>query len=344
MNSVADGLIQLAGAKFLDLTDAERILLGAAASGKVARCSDQTVLKSNQTDRETSGNSCTINARVIRWLCVDHEAVSHIDPKGILIDAANIDQELDLTSVAIPCPLVLRRCAIPAGMNLERAETRFISLEGSFSGPIRAAGLIVHGAIHLGNGFRADGEVGLYGANISGDLVCEGGVFLNTDGRALNIGAAKVGGDVLLRDGFRAQGEVALYRTAIIGDLRCDGGVFLNRGKRALNADSVAVGGGVFLRKSSRGEGFRAEGEVGLYRATVGKDLTCDGGIFLNRHGRALGADGITVGGTMQLRNGFQAEGEVGLHGAKIGGDLTCDGGVFLNSGKRALNAGGATV
>ena len=81
---------------------------------------------------------------------------------------------------------------------------------------------------------------------------------------------------------------------------------------------------------------FRAVGEVGLYKARIGSDFTCDGGIFLNPGGRALGAGGITVGGAIELRNGFEAMGVVGFYSARISGNLTCDGGHFLNAGKMA--------
>jgi hypothetical protein len=367
-----------------------------------------------------------------------------LTPKGVRVDAARIEGQLDLGCVTVPFPIELWRCAIVGGINLQRADTRFLSFEGCYTGTIAGAGLVVHGDVHLRNGFYVKGEVGLKTAKISGDLVCDGGIFLSYKGainaegatvggkvslrdgfraegevnlyraeigsdlacdkgvfqnpgaRALNAGGVKVGGQislrdvkvqgqinlyraeigsdlacdggtfatgehdhptlaaggvtvggqVSLRDGFRAKGEVGLYGAKISGDLACDGGIFLNPGKRALNAGRVTVGGTVLLRKSSRpqADGFRAEGEVGLYGANISGDLLCDGGVFLNVTGRALAARGVTLGGQVSLRDGFQAESEVGLYGAKIGGDLTCDGGIFLNPGKRALNAGRVTV
>jgi len=219
---------------------------------------------------------------------------------------------------------------------------------GKFFNPggraLSAGGVTVGGAIELRNGFLAIGEVGLYGTRISGNLACDGGIFFNPNGRALAAGGSSVGGAIELRNGFEAMGEVGLYSARISGNLACDGGHFFNAGKRALNAGLVTVGGAVSLRKSTQGMCFRAIGEVGLYRAKIGSNFTCDGGIFLNPGGRALSAGGVTVGGAIELRSGFQAMGEVDLYSARISGNLTCAGGHFLNGGKRALNAGAVTV
>ena len=82
---------------------------------------------------------------------------------------------------------------------------------------------------------------------------------------------------------------------------------------------------GVFLR------GLTAEGEVRLAGAQVGGNLECAGGFFKNpaiKHGpasgTALNADGINVGGAVNLRRGFAAEGKVRLLGAQVGSDVSC--------------------
>jgi len=342
MNTPGEKLIELIAPRFPKLTDDENKLLHAVASGEVAQCGDQAAAQNDPQSSDTWGQPGTVDAKVIRWLCVDPEAVRHIDPKGIRLDAAKVSGQLDLNCVTVPFPLVLRGCTIRAGVNLQRAETRFLSFEGSYTGPITGAGLVVRGDIHLRNGFQANGEVGLYGAKISGDIACDGGIFLNAGGRALNVGGASVGGQVSLRKGFQAEGEVTFYRAEIGSDLACDGGIFLNAGERALNAGGVSVRGQVSLRGS-----FRAEGEVGLYGAKIGGNLVCDGGIFVNAGRRALNAGGVTVGGQVSLRDGFRADGEVNLYRAAISGDLACDGGAFLNIGglsQPALAAGGVTV
>jgi hypothetical protein len=102
----------------------------------------------------------------------------------------------------------------------------------------------------------------------------------------------------------------------------------------AIDADGVEVRGGIFL-----GAGFRAEGEVRLRGAQIGRNLNCGGGTFKNSSGTALYADSIEVQGGVFLRNGFHAEGEVSLLDAQIGGTLECDGGTFRSSSGSALIA-----
>jgi len=83
-----------------------------------------------------------------------------------------------------------------------------------------------------------------------------------------------------------------------------------------IKADGLQAGR-VFLR-----DGFKARGEVRLLGATIGGNLDCNRGHFINPDGRALGADGLNVDGYVFFCNGFKADGEVRLLGAIIGRDL----------------------
>ncbi len=203
--------------------------------------------------------------------------------------------------------------------------------------------LKVEGCIHLCNGFKAQGSVCLVGARIGGSLNCAKGQFINPEGCALNGNGLKVEGAVLLENGFRAQGEVRLHSATIGGYLNCEAGQFINKKKEpiALFADGLKVEGGVFLRK-----GFKGEGEVRLPGATIGGNLECDQGQFINDSGCALNADAVKVDGYVFLRNGFKAEGEVCLLVARIGRNLECDNGQFVNrkKGAKAFNADGLKV
>ncbi|HUK67346.1 MAG TPA: hypothetical protein VLW50_01095 [Streptosporangiaceae bacterium] len=76
--------------------------------------------------------------------------------------------------------------------------------------------LKVGGSTLLRNGFTAAGAVSLLGADITGNLECDGAKFNGTDasGNALNADGLKVGHSVLLRHGFitRRHGEAARRR------------------------------------------------------------------------------------------------------------------------------------
>jgi sRNA-binding regulator protein Hfq len=225
----------------------------------------------------------------------------------------------------------------------------------------------VTGSVLLGNGFAAEGQVGLYGAEIEGTLDCNGGRFQNPaaanvaeSGMALSAVGAKVAGSVLLRNGFAAEGQVGLFGAEIEGNLECDGGKFQNPAKAgiagsgiALDAPNAKVTGDVLLRS-----GFTAEGQVRLYGAEIEGTLDCNRGKFQNPanagivgSGIALDAPNAKVTGDVLLHSGFTAAGEVRLHGAEIGGTLACDAGKFQNpavanvtASGMALNAEGAKV
>ena len=114
----------------------------------------------------------------------------------------------------------------------------------------------------LDNGFTATGTVRLLGADISGQLNCNGGTFDNADGNALAADRATIKGSVFLNDGFTATGEVRLLGADISGQLNCNGGTFDNADADALSADGATIKGDVFLN-----DGFTATGTVRLLGA-----------------------------------------------------------------------------
>ena len=199
--------------------------------------------------------------------------------------------------------------------------------------------LTAQGNVNLHDGFSAEGEVRLLGANVGGGLSCGGGRFHNLEGCALNADGITTKGGVNLRDGFSAEGEVRLLGANVGGDLSCEGGRFHNPKGKALSADRLTTRGGAHLC-----DGFSAEGEVRLPGASVGGNLSCEGGKFHNPKGKALSADGITVKGDVNLHDDFSAEGEVRLPDANVGGRLFCLGGRFHNLEGCALNAEGVIV
>ena len=80
-----------------------------------------------------------------------------------------------------------------------------------------------------------------------------------------------------------------------------------------ISGDGLKADGYVCLRS-----GFKAEGEVRLLGATVGGNVECDSGQFINKDAYALNADGLKVEGNVFLRSRFRAQGAVSLFGASI--------------------------
>jgi hypothetical protein len=208
-----------------------------------------------------------------------------------------------------------------------------------------ADGVVVNGDVFLGRGFSAEGSVSLTGAQVEGSIFCDGGTFDNPPlegnyggGTALNADHASVKQSVFLRAGFSAAGEVRLLNAQIGRNLECPGATFRNPPRKnvahsgyALSGDGMTVAGAVLLR-----EGFSVEGLVRLIGARIGGNLECMGATLRNPPSHiapggyvSLGADAVTVGGSVMLRDGFNAEGNVRLVSAQINGDLDCSGGSF---------------
>ena len=109
---------------------------------------------------------------------------------------------------------------------------------------VNADRAVVKGAVFLRDGFRAQGDVRLLGANIGGDLDCSNATFANPprpgvpgSGIALAADGIVVKGTVFLNKGFRAEGEVRLLGGQVGGQLTCTGGSISG----AMNADAATV-------------------------------------------------------------------------------------------------------
>ncbi len=200
--------------------------------------------------------------------------------------------------------------------------------------------------------FTAKGKVNLGGAQIDGQLSCDGGLFITPRGKALSAERAVVKSSVFLSDGFAAEGTVYLEGAQIGGDLDCETGTFTNPLQKdtdgkdiegsgyALNANGILVRGSVLLRRST------AKGRVVFLSAQIG-DLACDAAHFNDDEGgEAFNAVRINARGGIFLNHGFVAIGDVWLLGAQVGGELNCGGGTFKSTSKRhyALVAYGIKV
>ena len=161
--------------------------------------------------------------------------------------------------------------------------------------------------------------------------------FLSFQGswvREITADGIDIEGEAYLNDGFHAKGTVFFINAKIGGNLVCDGGSFAN----GLAADAIEIKGDASLRR-----GFRAAGEVRLLGAQVAGNLDCDCSSFTNLSRYSLKADGISVKGSVLVRQSVN-EGEMRLLNADIGGNLECDGSSFKNRAGPALSADGMSV
>ena len=233
-----------------------------------------TIFSMERPEKGSADN--TIRAGLIRALLL---GTGDCKPpaRGLWIEGAWITGELDLESEALPVPLELVRCTLEEDVLLRACTLSGLDLTGSQLPTLDAQGLQCNGPLHLRDGFQATGLVDLVGAEIGGQLNCDGGKFLAED-MALECNGITVGADVFLRGKFEARGEVNLRGAKIDGQLACTGGKFLAKGM-ALNCIAIRVGADVFLRGKFDARRriflnrFEAWGRIALNRAEIAGNL-----------------------------------------------------------------------
>ena len=193
----------------------------------------------------------------------------------------------------------------------------------------------IAGHVRLSKGFIATGEVDFLGANVGGEVECQGGTFSNRSEVALCFSNAKIEGSVHLGPDFLAHGEVKLDGTEIGGSLRCERGRFCNpktskpsiwldpadSESRALYFSGAKISGGVLLN------GARAWGQVRFRNAAIGGTLECDSASFKSAASgyRVLLFDHARIQGGVRMRR-LEAIGQVRFTSAETGGDLRLEG------------------
>src|SRR5262249_31864846 len=147
----------MASKRFQNLTVAERRLLKYAdvsnqhrgefsVGGTSAEPKDPTNDPSQSASWPIQRN---IRAELIRWLLVDHAAVSRVDPKGISALGARIVGNLDLSHVHVERTIALVRCRLEA-VNLDLAEIQSLDLSGSYATSVHADHVVSHNSMFLG--------------------------------------------------------------------------------------------------------------------------------------------------------------------------------------------------
>jgi len=245
-------LIKLTAARFPNLSSAERAMLWYCDIDNVDRgefavagtSSLPTDPFNDPAHADQWNASRQIRALLIRWLCVDHQALGLIDPKGIRVMGARIIGGLDLSLVSVPIPVALHNCRFTEVINLVGMEIPDLELDGSYAVEIHASGLKVRNNLSMGKGFHAVGAIFLDHAKIGLDLDCGGGnlhysknprePFLDRLKVALFAYLIQVGGNVWLNRGFESHGSVDLGGARIGGNLHFDSGHFIN-------PDNVAI-------------------------------------------------------------------------------------------------------
>ena len=259
----------------------------------------------------------SVRADLIRWLCSNHNAAEHIDPRGIRLYGVTIRGRLDISFLNIAFPLVLDYCAIPDGIRAVGAHLRRLELTGTHTSGIEAQRAVVEDGIFLNDGFVADGTVYLGGDNINGVLDCAGGSFHDSQ-------APSVDSEQEPYSAFSYSTRSQSRRTLAL-DLS------------GIKASDVFMGDPAADTKGLPKLFFKAMGQVRLVEANISGDLDMTGatisvfpngrrsdvpegpkGYALDESKIALDASALTVR-RLWLRNGFRADGAISLVNAKVG-------------------------
>jgi hypothetical protein len=325
-------LVALAARKFPNLSNAERAMLWFSDIDNVDRA--EFAIAGTSSNPDDSSNdpahadewpaSRQIRASLIRWICVDYESRSLIDPEGIRVVGARIVGGLDLSLVNVPFPIVLRNCVFTEIINLSGAEIADLELDGSHTRGIRASGLDVRNNLRMSKGFQTVGAVVLDHAKIGLDLDFGGATlrYSKSPGdpfperlrATLFAYLISVGGNVWLNHRFVSYGAVDLGGARIGGNLHFDSGRFINPDNVAIAIPGASVDGVIYLA------GWGKDGDVEVTGvANFSFDRVTNN--FIVDHAKFLGAPGDNhgfVGTSMTVARSFTWRNVTLQNGARL--------------------------
>lgn len=321
-NSEELSLLDLAEQKFVQLSDADKKLFDAVSRHEVATFEEDLDGLDTLESVEQWKSENTLKADRLVWLLTTPEASKRLSFRGLRISGAKIEGELNLEYATVSVPLIFESCAFTEPLILNKSKLRELQMQGSYVLGIQAEEMRVDGSVFLSDGFKVVGEVNLLRASIGRQLECSKGVFFHE----LNI----ISIIWLLLQAINSMSSPIFY--FYIRFLR-------KLPKTAINADAATIAADVFLCN-----GFKAEGEVNLRRASIGGQLDCSEGEFSNKDKIAINANATNITASVFLSDRFKAVGAVNLIGASIGGGLVCSEGEFSNGCETAIQATAAKI
>ncbi|MFK0279819.1 hypothetical protein ACIQVL_05000 [Streptomyces sp. NPDC090499] len=213
-------------------------------------------------------------------------------------------------------------------------------------GNLQMSELTVGGGLYMGRGFSCTGTVNLCGASIGASVelldATLTGPGLDAGDYALHLGCAQIGGDIQAERGLVVDGPITLADTSIRGSIVLKGARLNYPSGTALMAGRAHVGGDLDCRG-----GLSAHGTVDLCDARIGGSVLFDGAELKAPSGgtTALTANGIDVGGVVQLGQGLTAYGKIAISSAVIRSILSFNGAILDAAGaEEALVCRGTTA
>lgn len=291
------------------LTPAERKLIENCKIGEVTTLGDGSRPDGPNQER-------AIRADLLRYLFLGGCEQRRVHERGVLVEGAWIVGELDLSFARAKGAFHLHQCAFAEPLLANEASFDRFDLTGSSLPGLVAEGATIKGDVFLRD-LESTGGVSFSGAEICGQLSCNGAKLNGGDGFALNAQSALIRGGVFLTS-LKSTGEVSFTGAEISGQLsakyaRLSGG----RGK-AFNGQRATIKGGVFLHD------MKSDGELSLSGAHIGIALSIKRTELNGGKGPALNAQRMIVTGTVFLESMRRIIGRVNLYAAQLG-DLADD-------------------
>ncbi|MDU8929452.1 hypothetical protein RXV86_18850 [Alisedimentitalea sp. MJ-SS2] len=235
----------------------EKLISGCTAGGRI------TIGDGELPEEESS--AVTVRAGLIRMLLTRGDPDLHLHDKGLRLRGAWIDGPLDLQGVDVTYDLSLTACRLPAPVEMVNARLRGLFFSGCDMAGIAGDHVRLDGALFLRAGTVVNGEIGLAGARIAGDLqLCD--LEITSPGQdAVFAPSMRVEGSVFLGNypysngetTLAADGAVFMASTVVGHDL------FITNCALAAKADVI---GGVFQGSEEHG----ADNVLSLARAQIG--------------------------------------------------------------------------
>ena len=213
-----------------NLYPAEEKLLDCAGRGELCKIGDE--LPGAASDEKL------VRPGFLRFLLLGGDNSAPVHEKGVQLQGAFLDGDIDLDGADHLRPINLIKCRIQGQFRGQNAVFSDVSLRGCHVQGIFCSEAEIKGNVILGYGFVSHGEVNFSGAKIIGELEFSQGHFKNPSDVALRCDNAKIGGNVLLM--CHAEGKVRLCRCKIEGNVDCRGGSFeVNLIRERFNKDEA---------------------------------------------------------------------------------------------------------
>ncbi len=330
------GLVELAERHFGDISDPERRLFEAIASGQVAEFPDGLKVGSRPDALVFNTDASVIRASRIAWLVSQPDAQNWVTPRGIQVSGARIIGTLDLAFASTPYPLVFTSCYFDDPMLMQGATLSFVRLGCSRIEAIFGDGVSVSGSFEISDGSLVRGPVHLAASSFGLEFACLGS----------DIGAGEYGG-LILEDAeasrITIRGGNSFSAPIQLSDARVVGSVLIEDTRITVHSGDAIVGRNLRVGTDLVLDNVEASGPLVLIGADVEGTLYVCNSTLSSKSGMAIDARFAHLGGMLQLGPELNCSGGIALTGAVVGG-INCVNTLISSSPEPAMTCGSARI